>query len=54
MATPHFTTERELIILANRTDEDIRREYENMERRAKALQDKLGYVPDIEDWEEYE
>ncbi len=54
MATPHFQTERELIALQNMTDADIRAKYRDMERRTAALQAKLGFVPDIEDWEEYE
>ena len=54
MATPHFQTERELVALANMTDADIRAEYRNMERRAAALQAKLGFVPDLDDWEEFE
>ena len=29
-------------------------QYREMERRSAALQAKLGFVPDIEDWEEYE
>lgn len=36
------------------TDEEIRAYYRDMERRAAALQEKLGFVPDLEDWEEYE
>lgn len=54
MATPHFQTERELIALQNMTDADIREQDRDMRRRAAALQAKLGFVPDIEDWEEYE
>ena len=54
MATPHFQTERELVALANMTDADIRAQYREMDSRASALQARLGFVPDIEDWEEYE
>ena len=54
MATENFLTHAQAIALENRTDADIRNQYRNMERRAKALQQKLGFVPDLEDWEEYE
>lgn len=54
MAMENFLTHKQAVALENRTDADIREQYREMERRSAALQARLGYEPDLEDWEEYE
>ena len=54
MATENFLTHEQAVALENRTDAEIRAQYREMERRSAALPAKLGFVPDIEDWEEYD
>lgn len=36
------------------TDEEIRANLRYQEQMCKKFQDELGFVPDIEDWEEYD
>ena len=42
------------IFCATLTDEDIRRIDREQSRKIAMFQKKLGFVPDLEDWDEYE
>ena len=49
-----MATEKQDWKLNGWTEEEIRAYYREMERRTKEFQEKLGFIPDLEDWEEYE